>query len=155
MCDYVNTNLSADPLGEWLTRPWLSENSPDLVSPSFTWCFSARSLITKLQFWKKIPPPPLETLQFYFLYSFLSVFETRKVLCKKAVRKDENWFSADLQTPKRQKFWDSEPKAGKSSEMYRKVEKVRCIKFPAWYKWRISLKLEQWTSPPIFFVVAD
>ena len=94
---------------------------------------------------KKNPPPPLETRQFCFPYPFVSVFETQKVLCKKAVRKDKNWFSADLPTPKRQKYWDSEPKAGKSSERYWKVEKVRCIKFPACYKWRIILKLVHWT----------
>ena len=137
-----------------ICRPnWVNDSPvPDPVRIRLIWCRLASPDALQRARWsrnynlKKIPPPPpLETRQFYFLYPFLSVFESRKVLCKKVVRKDENWFSADLQTPKRQKYWDSEPKAGKSSEMYWKVEKVRCIKFPACYKWRIILKLVQWT----------
>ena len=40
-----------------------------------------------------------------------------------------HWPGIDLPSPKRQKMWDSESRAGKSSEKYVKV--VRCPKFPS------------------------
>ena len=80
-------------------------------------------------FEKKSSPPPLETRQFCFLYPFVSVFETQKVLCKKAVRKDKNWFSADLPTPKRQKYWDSEQKLGKVVKGTEKWKKSGALNF--------------------------